>query len=269
MSRRRNAMAGLFYPNDPVTLKNQIISFLSQSKRTSTQPVRFLIVPHAGYRYSGTTAGAGYAEIITDRIQRVILLGPSHRHYFQGLAATTDTQWETPLGSVELESIDHPRLLKNAMVHRDEHCLEVQIPFLQFLLPNARIIPLLLGGPRAQAGSLAEILSPFDSQDTLWVISSDFNHTGPNFQYEPKAYGYRSGEELDRKAIAYITAGDIDGFQVFLEKTEATICGALPILVAMHLIRKRGQGQFVFKAYDCSGKQTQDLNSVGYAALYR
>jgi AmmeMemoRadiSam system protein B len=108
-----------------------------------------------------------------------------------------------------------------------------------------------------------------DAPDTLWVISTDFNHTGPGFQHLPEKHGFRSGAEMDQAAIAYITKGDGDGFQRYLEKNDATICGALPVLTAMHLIADRGLAPFVFKAYDCSGAQTQDINSVGYAALYR
>jgi MEMO1 family protein len=270
MTRIRNAaVAGLFYPGDPVKLKNQVIGFLSRSTAVSQPPARFLMVPHAGYSYSGQIAGEGFAEISSRDWRRVILMGPSHRYRFSGIAATTDTYWETPLGRVKLGKVDHPALIENTQYHRDEHCLEVQLPFLQCLLPAVEVVPLLLSGPFHLAADFSRILSSFDTPETLWVISTDFNHTGPGFRHFPEHYGYRSGAEMDQAAIDLITAGDGDGFQRYLKKNDATICGALPVLSAMHLIADSGLPPFVFKAYDCSGTQTGDVNSVGYAAFYR
>ena len=149
-----------------------------------------------------------------------------------------ETQWDIPLGPVKIELLDTEAIEQNSMYHESEHCLEVQLPFLSVVQPNATLTPLLLAGPTSSAESYAKKLTPFDTQGTLWVISSDFNHVGPNFQHNPREFGYSSGEAMDLEAIDYITSGDIAGFSTFLKKTKATICGALSILVAMHLIKQ-------------------------------
>ncbi|NQU63373.1 MAG: AmmeMemoRadiSam system protein B [SAR324 cluster bacterium] len=267
-STRKSAVDGLFYPNDPAVLQKSISSFLKASQKEATSPVKFIIAPHAGYSYSGKVAGAVYTEIASERFNHVILLGPSHRHYFQGVAESVADEWETPLGPIEISHLNHQNIVKSELYHSKEHCLEVQFPFIKYLNPSARVSPLLLSGERSHAATIAQQLLHFDSEETLWIISSDFNHTGPSFHYIPEKVGYRSGKIMDQEAIRLITAGDIDKFSNFLEETHSTICGALPILVAMYLNQFMSRQNFVFKTYDCSGNQTGDVNSVGYAALY-
>jgi len=265
---RKTAVAGMFYPGNREALKGSLQQFLAASEKTAQKPVKIIIVPHAGYSYSGTIAGAAFREVDPETIDHVILLGPSHRHYFRGMAESTEDLWETPLGTVEISHLNSPGIIRNATYHQKEHCLEVQFPFLKYLMPDVRVSPLLLSGDRSKAGEMAERLLAFDSRKTLWVISSDFSHSGPAFRYFPGEFGYTSGKSMDRDAIQLITAGDITGFSAFLQKTEATICGAIPILVAMHLLRMMNRDDFTLKAYDCSGDQTGDANSVGYGALF-
>lgn len=265
---RKASVAGIFYPADPQALKNHIRKFLSLAKVESKLPVKFLIVPHAGYSYSGKIAGEAYAEIETGAYKHVIAMGPSHRFYFKGIAESDESLWESPLGTVNIKLLNRKNITSKSEYHRGEHCLEVQIPFLKYLLPKTEISPLLLSGPHTQAKNLAETLIALDSEHTLWVISSDFSHTGPSFQHFPREFGFDSGETMDLKAIEYITSGDIKGFLDFLARTESSICGALPILVALHLLKKMGRPDFRFKKYDSSGRQTGDQSSVGYAALF-
>ena len=265
---RKPSVSGVFYPADSSALKSNVIKFISQAKLESKKPVKFLIVPHAGYSYSGKIAGEGYAEVRNRNYDHIILLGPSHRHYFNGMAESGEHAWQTPIGEIEVKKLNIREIETNSPYHRDEHCLEVQVPFITYLFPDAKISPILLSGPHAQAAKMAETLFPMDSEKTLWVISSDFNHTGPNFRHYPLDYGFSSGEAMDQRAIDFITGGDIEGFRRFLDETSATICGALPILVAMHLMKKLKLPNFTFKNYDCSGRQTGDSSSVGYAALY-
>ena len=265
---RENAVEGLFYTGDAAVLKKNIASFLGESEKTASKPVKIIITPHAGYRYSGRIAGAAYKEVDSSRFRHIILLGPSHRHYFEGVAETNEDVWQTPLGPLEIIHLNDSSIAKNATFHSKEHCLEVQLPFIKYLMPEAGISPLLLSGDRSSAETISKRLLSFDNDDVLWVISSDFNHTGPNFQHMPGKLGYDSGKTMDQEAIQLITAGDISSFTSFLKRTQSTICGALPILVAMHLTRLMNRPAFSFKAYDCSGDQTGDINSVGYGALY-
>ena len=267
-SVRKNAVEGLFYPSNSTILAQKIGSFVSSSRKEASEPVKLIIAPHAGYNYSGKIAGTVYAEVSSSRFDHAILLGPSHHHYFQGIAESIEDEWESPLGNIEIDHLNHHNIHRSASYHRKEHCLEVQIPFIKYLNPNLKVSPLLLSGDRSEAESMAQQLMAFDTDETLWIISSDFNHTGPNFNHIPEKVGYESGQTMDQEAIRLITKGDIDGFSRFLKKTHSTICGALPILVAMNLTRLMGRRDFVFKSYDCSGNQTGDINSVGYAALY-
>jgi MEMO1 family protein len=267
-AHRKPAVAGLFYPAEPDRLSSQIKSFLSASRKESDSKVKFLISPHAGYVYSGKMAGEAFSEVSGEAFDRVIILGPSHRHYFNGAAESETEFWDMPTGCAHIQFSGNPRIQRNASFHENEHCIEIQIPFLLHLFPNATITPILLSGGYQQASAIADTLFPLDNEKTLWVISSDFNHVGPNFQHYPDEFGYHSGEAMDMEAIDLITSGNIDKLIAFMNKTKATICGALPILVAMHLINKTGHSPFRFKKYDCSGNQTGDINSVGYAALY-
>lgn len=265
---RTNTVEGLFYTSNPGELEKQVKIYIAESKRVADHPVKLIITPHAGYTYSGSVAGAAFAEIDGDSFNHVILMGPSHRHYFKGIAESTEDAWQTPLGRIEIAHLNSRHVKQNATYHSKEHCLEVQLPFIRHLMPHARLSPLLLSGDRSNAETIADQLIKFDTRQTLWVISSDFNHTGPSFQYIPRDVGYDSGKSMDMEAIQLITAGDISGFMSFLERTQSTICGALPILVAMHLVQIMGRNTFQFKEYDCSGDQTGDINSVGYGALY-
>ncbi len=267
-SIRKNAVEGMFYPGSPGALKRNIADFLNVSEQTATAPVKMIIVPHAGYSYSGKIAGAAYSEITPERVENIMLLGPSHRHYFEGVAESMEDAWQTPFGTVDITHLNSPHIIRNAGYHKDEHCLEVQLPFIKYLMPDALVSPLLLSGDHSQAETIASQLQTFDSDGTLWIISSDFNHTGPNFRHIPEQVGYDSGKTMDQEAISLLTSGDINGFKTFLKRTRSTICGALPILVAMYLARSMNRQNFVFKSYDCSGDQTGDINSVGYGALY-
>jgi len=267
-SHRKAAVAGSFYSADPEILQADISQYLALSTLQAKEPVKFLIVPHAGYMYSGKIAGEAFAEVVKGNYRRVILLGPSHHFYFEGIVESDASFWETPLGPASIERLDHPEVDIRRDFHDPEHSLEVEIPFLKYLLPHVTFTPLLLAGPHSQAAVIADLLLQYNRDDTLWVISSDFSHVGPAFGYLPSQAGYESGVELDHKASQVIEQGKVKSFSSFLEQTQATICGALPILVAMHMRKELGCPHFQLKNYDCSGRQTGHHNSVGYAALF-
>ncbi|MCG8336939.1 MAG: AmmeMemoRadiSam system protein B [Proteobacteria bacterium] len=267
-THRKPAVAGMFYTGDPQVLKQEVAGFIDESTKVSDQQVKFIIVPHAGYIYSGRIAGKSFAEIEPANYEKVILLGPSHRYSFRGAAESEEQYWSFPIGEAKIAAVNHPQVIKDSRYHQMEHCLEVQMPFLLHLLPDAKYSPILLSGSYQSAAKLADLLIELDDDKTLWVISSDFNHVGPNFNHFPQKYGYGSGEAMDMQAIDHIVAGDISGLIGFMEQTDATICGALPILTAMNMIQSMNRPEFTFKSYDCSGNQTRDKNSVGYAALF-
>lgn len=180
---RDPAVAGLFYPDDPIVLQQQLEGFLSQERHVETSP-KALIVPHAGYIYSGPVAASAFSQLIPirDQIERVILLGPAHRVGFRGLAATSAEYFSTPLGLVRIDqqamndilSLPQVRVFDDA--HREEHSLEVQLPFLQAVLrKDFALIPLVVG--EAGADEIAEVIEKlWGGPETLLVISSDLSH---------------------------------------------------------------------------------------------
>jgi len=178
--------AGLFYPADPDVLKKEIARFLHEAvlrgaNHTGLVP-KALISLHAGYPYSGPVAASGYAllEPIRHRIERVVLLGPSHRVPFHGLAASHADAFATPLGPIAVDpealatalALPQVHLLDEA--HRQEHSLEVQLPMLQVCLDNFSLVPLVIG--LASASEVAEVIGPFWNDKTLLVVSSDLSH---------------------------------------------------------------------------------------------
>lgn len=180
---REPAVAGLFYPDDPVLLQEQVERLLAADTAVATRP-KALIVPHAGYIYSGPVAASAYAQLLPlrDRIQRVVLLGPSHRVAFTGLAASSARYFSTPLGLIQVDqqAMDDILLLPQVRVldeaHREEHSLEVQLPFLQTVLgADFTLVPLVVG--EAEAEEVAEVIDKlWGGPETLLVISSDLSH---------------------------------------------------------------------------------------------
>lgn len=181
---RPTAVAGLFYPAraDELTEMIEADIRLAQTHPHDFTP-KALIVPHAGYIYSGQIAAEAYRYLlpIRDKIKRVVLIGPSHRVPFNGLALTEADWHETPLGLIPVDRHANSQLIELAGVqvleaaHAHEHCLEVQLPFLQYLLSNFNIVPIVAG--KASAELIADALDLVAADDdTLIVISSDLSH---------------------------------------------------------------------------------------------
>ncbi|MFQ5643408.1 MAG: AmmeMemoRadiSam system protein B [Thiogranum sp.] len=173
----------MFYPDDPVLLQRLLDDLLDRDITPGPAP-KALIVPHAGYIYSGSIAASAYLQLMPARkqIQRVILLGPAHRVGFRGLAATSARYFSTPLGLVRIDqsAMDDILLLPQVRVydeaHREEHSLEVQLPFLQMILrKDFGLIPLVVG--EASAEEVAEVLELlWGGPETLLLVSSDLSH---------------------------------------------------------------------------------------------
>lgn len=188
-SVREPAVAGLFYPDNPDILADTVRQYVSVSTGNENDylhdspPPKAIIVPHAGYVYSGTTAGRAFHELIpiANRIKRVVLLGPSHRVGFQGIAFCSADYFRTPLGDVP---VDHSAMVAISglpqvglldRAHEQEHSLEVQLPFLQAVLPAFKVVPLVVGD--ADISSISAVIERlWGNDDTLFVISSDLSH---------------------------------------------------------------------------------------------
>lgn len=180
---RQAAVAGLFYPADKQSLKEDVDEYLGQANFGRDIVPKAIVVPHAGYIYSGPIAATAYKQIIPikDKINRVILLGPSHRVAFNGLAVPESDVFQTPLGNIPIDQkgirllADLPQVIASDQAHREEHSLEVQLPFLQEVLGEFSLIPLVIGD--AECHDVAEVINKlWDDEHTLIVISTDLSH---------------------------------------------------------------------------------------------
>jgi hypothetical protein len=273
------AVAGLWYPARPERLAAEVDALLAGAAADAPAPpapARALVVPHAGYAYSGAVAARGFLALARSRTRRVLLLGPSHRAAFAGAVAPRAAAYRTPLGEVEIDAPAAAGLPSGCFSLDDapyagEHALEAEIPFLQRRLePGFRLLPLLvgqLGPPGPSAASLAAALRPWLGPDACVVVSSDFTHFGERFGYVPFADDVsRRIEALDRGAIERILAWDAAGFESYVERTRATICGRRAISILLRLFSDAPPGTLL--AYDTSGRLTGDReHSVSYAAV--
>lgn len=174
---RAAAVAGLFYPADAAVLRGELRRMLDAAAVTGGPRPRALIVPHAGYVYSGATAAAAYARLAPWRetIRQVLILGPPHRVPVRGFAASSATAFATPLGRVSTAVSADQRIAVNDAAHALEHCIEVQLPFLQTVLGEITVQPLLVAEP--SAARVAELIAPYwQRDDCLTIVSTDLSH---------------------------------------------------------------------------------------------
>ena len=228
---RKPAVAGVFYPDDPRVLKGELGRYLSDVPPSVAPAPKSIIVPHAGYIYSGPIAASAYARIESarDRIHRVVLLGPAHRVAFRGLACATAEFFETPLGRVPIDAAamagiaDLPQVVVRDDAHAQEHSLEVHLPFLQMLLDDFTLVPLVVG--EASAIEVSEVIERlWGGPETLIVISSDLSH------YHP----YAIAQQLDRNtsdAIEQLRGEDLD---------YESACGRVPVSGLLQVARRCG-----------------------------
>ena len=253
---RPPAVAGMFYPADARQLGFEVQELLTQAHQFDLTP-KVLIVPHAGYVYSGAIAATAYATLlpVATNIRHVVLLGPTHRVAVRGLALPGASSFDTPLGRVMLDSAaaqaiaNLPQVVVSDPVHAQEHSLEVQLPFLQSVLPEFTLLPLAVG--MASAEEVAEVLEVlWGGKDTLIVISSDLSHYLP----------YDTAQRVDRETVQAILK-----LQQPIPHDRA--CGGTPISGLMlaarhhrltpHLLDLRNSG-------DTAGTRDQ---VVGYASF--
>ncbi|MDR2592502.1 MAG: AmmeMemoRadiSam system protein B [Chitinispirillales bacterium] len=256
---RKAAVAGQFYPASPEELRGDVEKYLAAAAPTAsvTPSVNILVAPHAGYVFSAPVAAAVYASV-SKNVRTVILIGPSHRKRFDGVHVTDARYYETPLGKVEVNQeinaklSKHPLCLRAAGAEEKEHCLEVQLPFLQVILGAGKftIVPLITGNVGAKA--VAEMLLPFIDDTALVVASSDLSH------YQPQ----KDARDIDDATISTVVSGNAGGFM------EA--CGETAIRVAMEIAAKRGLAAELIDArtsYETAPEYGDPHRVVGYAAI--
>lgn len=258
MSRiRPPAVAGMFYPGNPAVLQRTVDELLAAATPHAGAQPKALIVPHAGYIYSGSTAALAYAALAPwrDTIRRVVLLGPTHRVAVAGLALTEADALATPLGTVAVDAAavaeiaGLPQVVASDRVHAQEHSLEVHLPFLQRALDDFRIVPLAVG--HAAPEDVAEVLDRlWGGPETLIVISSDLSHFLP----------YAAANQVDRDTCAHILQLD-----AHIHPEQA--CGAYPMNGLLIAARRRGLVPTLL--HRCNSGDTAGDRSrvVGYAAF--
>lgn len=271
---RRSPFAGTWYPDDPRELDSMVSRLLASALRTELPgKLVALISPHAGLKYSGPVAAAGYRLLAArTAFQSVVLLGPSHRVGFDALATCSRGAFATPLGLAPIDSAlarsfesATPRARSMPEVHRAEHCLEMQLPFLQHLLPEARILPIVMGTQsvrniEAAASAMVDAVSA-STYPVLLVASSDLSH------YESR----EKARELDSEVLDCIERFDPQALACLLEDQRGHACGGGPMVSVMIAARELGATDACILAYGDSGDVSGETDAVvGYvsAALY-
>lgn len=261
----RNPVAIGFYPASKDELEKFIKELLSQ-KVEKIEAIA-AIVPHAGYAYSGKTAGKVYASILTES-RKFLIACPNHTGIGKRIALSTQN-WLTPLGEVRVNKDFVDKIPVDEDAHLYEHSLEVQLPFLQVLFKNFEIIPLCLSN--LEYSEIEELAETLAEGGIFYVASSDFIHFGPNYGYVPfdltPEENVRKVEELDRKAIKFIEKLDARGFYNFVDENKLTICGKNPITLILLTAKKLGAKGGKLVAYSTSFDVHRDINFVTYAGI--
>ena len=258
---RPPAVAGLFYPDDALELQRTVDHLLEQATADTPETlprIKAIIAPHAGYIYSGPIAAAAYRQLsgMRQQIKRVAVFGPSHRVALNGLAVPDTDYFSTPLGRIPLDKntigqlLRHPQVSRSNLAHGQEHSLEVQLPFLQRLLGNFQLIPIVVG--EASGEAVADVIGKLldDSEDLLIVISSDLSHY----------HDYTTAQSLDHRTSAAIETlqGDRIGYN--------DACGCNPIKGLLHVARQRGWHAHTIDLRNSGDTAGDKSRVVGYGA---
>lgn len=277
-ARREPAVAGSFYPADADTLRAEVDGFLDAAQAEGTDGVQAVIVPHAGYVFSGATAAEAFARIDpATRYKRVFLLGPSHRASFDGASVDVACgRYATPLGELEVDLAACRALMEADSVfahvpraHEQEHCLEVELPFLQERLREVPpLVPVIIGTTDyAKLRRIAAALRPYFTPDNLFVVSSDFSHY-PSYEDAVEADRATGDAILSASPDAFLEA-IADNASRRVPRLLTSACGQAPIAVLLMLVQQAGGLQMEHLAYCNSGDSPYGGRDrvVGYHAF--
>lgn len=269
---RKSIIAGSWYPGDPSVLKGDITRYIQNvPDRDIAGDILGLIVPHAGYVYSGQVAAHAYKLIRGKRYDAVILIGPSHRVAFSGISIYSQGAYETPLGLVPVDeniAREMKRLSKIIIdfpaAHDQEHSLEIQLPFLQVVLGSFSFVPLVMGDQNAATcRELANVIYQVaKDRHVLIVASTDLSHF----------YEYKKAGQLDGIILRHVQDNDVEGLLRNLAHDKTEACGGGPMATMMLAADKLGAHHSLLLKYANSGDVTGDKSSVvGYtsAVFYR
>lgn len=265
---RKSSLAGSWYPDSPRILLACISDFLQRVPEESTLGhLVGLVVPHAGYLYSGQVAAYAYKMLQGQIFDAVIIIGPSHRYPFRGVSIYDQGGYETPLGILPVDGhladqIRAESRLVSAIpsAHLPEHSIEIQLPFLQYVLGEVSFVPLVMGSQdrKTCADLAAAIVKAVGKKRVLIVGSSDLSHF----------HSYDQALKLDELALGYLQRMDAVGFLKGLEEQQFEACGGGPAAVTLMVAEKMGASGARLLRYANSGDVTGDKQSVvGYGAV--
>ncbi len=270
----KSELAGTWYTDDPVLLGQEIDTYLSAVDPAPVADLIALILPHAGYRYSGMVAAHGVKLLEGRAFKRVIALGPSHRVAMLDAVSVPDVSHvETPLGLIPIDRDVVSNLLEQEVfqsympAHVSEHSVQIELPFLQRALGDFKLVPIVCGELGAAAArAVAEALIGELDDETLVVVSSDFTHYGRSFDYVPFTDDVpRNLDRLDMGAFKLIERKRLDDFLAYVQNTGATICGRAPIAVLLAMLGDEANVKLL--KYDTSGNLTGDWSTcVSYVS---
>lgn len=266
---REPSVSGMFYPDNPGILRRDIGLYLERADiEPCVEDVFGVIAPHAGYVYSGQVAAYAYKAISRQRFDTVIIIAPSHRSYFEGVAVWDRGSFRTPLGHVGVDEETAGELIEscniivsNKDVHRAEHSLEVQLPFLQCVFEEFRLVPLLMGAQDAdlyeKAASSIERVTEGSSRRFLIVGSTDLSHY----------YPYETAMKIDSIAVDHLKNYDVSGMIKDTASERAQACGAGPMITTMMASKRLGADRSKVLKYANSGDVSGDMSGVvGYVS---
>ncbi len=263
--KRAPAVAGMFYPDDPDLLRLAVEQLYARAPKSPFRgEVLGLISPHAGYIYSGPTAAAGYATIVGRQFDTVVIVAPSHREYFRGISIYPGDAYITPLGEVAVDTdmrarvlASSPHVVADIAGHREEHAIEVQLPFLQVGLPEFRLLPIVMGEQnRSYVMELGRILvEAAGGSKTLIVASSDLSHY----------HSARVADAIEQVLLNDVRKMDDEAMMSDLEDGATEACGGGPMVAVVKALKGIGATRMEVIRHTNSGEVTGEKKSVvGY-----
>lgn len=263
---RKPVIAGTWYPDDPAALREEITGFLDEASVNDIPRKPLAIIsPHAGYTYSGRVAAHAYKAIVGRAYSTVVVISPSHRAYFPYVSVWPKGSYSTPLGNIEVDEALCKKFMDASVIftdntrpHDSEHALEIQLPFLQTVLPSFRLCPLIMGQQDLElclelSGALKSSIDNPD--DVLIVASSDLSHFHPA----------GTAEAMDARVARNIEQMSVQSLENDLKDSQSEACGGGPIMTALSYAKDLGRTEARILKYAHSGHITGDNTSVvGY-----
>jgi len=264
MKTIRSNFSGSFYPQNAAVLSKQVHSFFSKATKHIHHP-KAIIVPHAGYVYSGQVAAHGYKQLENETYKRAIVLGPSHQVYSNTLAIPIEDAYSNPLGTVKFDQELIQQLLeskfyeRSSSPHYQEHSLEVQFPFLQIIQSGTSIVPISVGSLKPEELKQAgKVLAQYLDNDTVLIISNDLSHF----------HSLKVAKDRDSKTIEAILSQDLGAFMTAYQQKAIECCGFFPIALALAAFENLDPLEATLLNYDTSASTSfDDQRVVGYTSI--